>query len=241
MNTGKMKLLSLLLAFALLGGLLITDSASAAAPFLSITPSVNFVKIKNSEDVNFDGTDGWIQPSQSKWDTAPGIGITAGIIAYSNWQLGLGYEFIGQIKNNKRDFTRWIGGSDDGDSVDLIEKFNLHNIQLQGRYNFLPADNKVNFFAYGKVGVTVAQGKFHELAYDAGVRDPAEDEGGKKTKTLFSYGLGAGASYSFTPKLSGELSGEFFQTARGRFASGDSNIKHSALGFKIAAGLTLKF
>jgi opacity protein-like surface antigen len=65
-------------------------------------------------------------------------------------------------------------------------------------------------------------------------------DGDSSNKTHFSYGLGAGASYYFTPRLSGELSGEVFQ-AVGRKYFENSNAKIGMLGLKIGAGLTLKF
>ena len=242
MKIGRGKALGMVLSLVVLASLVLADSAFAASPFVSISPSVNFVRIKSSGFTYSDADDNEssVTPAQSHWKTAPGIGITAGIITGSNWQLGLGYEFVGRLKDKIGGTENYNNGALDG-YEDLEAKFDLHNIHLQARYNFLPADSQLNFFAYGKAGVTVARAKLSATGYNPDWTPTGEYlPPTHKTKTLFSYGLGAGASYCFTPKLSGELSGEFFQTSRGRFDN-ESNFKASALGFKIGVGLTLKF
>lgn len=219
------------------------DAALAGQGYLSITPSVNFVRVKDSLTVDTTPVGGPVVSASSRnWDTAPGIGISAGLIAASNWQLGLGYEYVGRIKNHARERFDQFGPANVVETA-YDQKVDMHNLNLQARYNFPSASSRFGFFAYGKVGATMTRVTLsNETVHYNGALFSASPDRESKTRALFSYGLGAGASYCFTPSLSGELSGEFFQAASRKFSSdGGDSYKIGAIGFKLAAGLTWKF
>ncbi|MDR3077464.1 MAG: hypothetical protein LBV15_01725 [Planctomycetota bacterium] len=199
--------------------------AVPAATWLSLTPSVNFVRAKGGE---FDYSRVW----KPKWDAAPGLGISAGLTIRPGWRAGFGYEYLGRI--NQR------GGLADMAAFSFARKIDLHNIQVQARYDFQPAGARLGFFTYAKAGLTLAQASSRlELDGAAGAPGQIPFPVGRKTQIMLSYGLGAGTSYSFTPRLSGEMSGEFFQAASRKFYQDANRI--GFIGFKLAAGLSWKF
>lgn len=230
-------------------------AARAGEGYIAVSPSVNIVRItgEGADKRNIYDPAGAALPESSLFgkasdtDTALGVGISAGVSLSPRWQIGIGYDYIGGVDYQSRGALGYdMGGGMDysgGYYTNRIGEFDFHTVHLQTRYNFLAEDCRFNMFATLRAGISFVRADMKADVYGNNGVGPMVYEYSQfrqsATKSAFSYGIGLGARYKFTEKISGEIAGEFFQVAGKKFT--DYSGKTGALGGKLSVGLGIAF